>query len=99
MTSLRAERLRERWWVRGGVMAIALLTLATGLCLLDQHDGGSGADFTHPDLCLVMLLVPLALMALVGLLPAGAAVPVPLPAPYAITLLVPVPPPKRVSPR
>jgi hypothetical protein len=83
--------------MRVGLFAMALLTLATGLCLFDQDEDGSGAGIVHPDLCLVMLLVALAVVALAGLLPAGSAVDFALPGPYAIALRVPSPPPKLAS--
>lgn len=97
MMSVQVDRLRERWWVRGAVIAVALLALAAGLCLFDQDEGGSSAGGAHTDLCLVMLLVPPALMPLVGLLPAGPVADFLLPARSAVALHVPIPPPKLAS--
>ena len=41
--------------MRGAVIAAALLVLATGFCLFDQDEDGSGGGVTPPDLCLGML--------------------------------------------
>jgi hypothetical protein len=97
MTSVQVNRLRERWWMRGGLIAMALLVVATGLCLFDQDEDGSGGGIVHPDLCLVMLLVTLAGVPLAGLLAAGPAVDLAWAGPYAIALRVPSPPPKLAS--
>ena len=92
MAFLRVGRLRNRWWVRGAVIAVALLVLATGLCLFDQDD--HGADGRVLDLCLGIVAISLAIAPFAGLLAAGWAVNVPVAAPYAIALHVPDPPPR-----
>lgn len=97
MMSLRLGPTRERWWVRGAVIAVALLALATSLCLLDPDEHGAGARMTPADLCLVMLIVSLVVMLFAGLLPAGAAEEFRLPARYAVVIGVPAPPPKVAS--
>jgi hypothetical protein len=97
MMLLRVGRLRERWWVRGAVIAVALLALATGLCLFDQDEVRASGRVTPPDLCLGMLAVSFAIMPLVGLLAAGWVVVLPFPAAYAVAVHVPDPPPRSAS--
>lgn len=90
-------RLRERWWVRGAVIAVALLTLATGFCLFDQDEDGAAGHVAPPDHCPGMLVASLESMPLVGLLAAGWAVSLPFRAAYAVAIYVPDPPPKPAS--
>lgn len=97
MIFLRVGRLREAWWVQGATIAVALLALATGLCLFDQDEGGAGGHVTPLDLCLGMLAVSLAVMPLARLLAVGWVVNLPVAAPYAVALHIPDPPPKPVS--
>lgn len=81
--------------MRGIVIAVALLTLATGLCLFDQHDIGPDGH-VPPDLCLGMLAMSLVVMPLARLLVTGAAVIPPVDAMYAVARRIPVPPPRPV---
>ena len=97
MVSLRLGLTGERWWLRGAVIAVALLTLATSLCLLDQDEHGARGGMAPSDLCLVMLIVPLVVMLFAGLLRAGAAAEFRLPARDAVVVGVPAPPPKLPS--
>ena len=94
MMTLRVARLRDRWWVRGAVIAGALLVLATGFCLFDQDEEGSSGRVMPPDLCLVMLALSLAIMPLAGLLAAGWTVSFSFAAAYAVALNIPDPPPR-----
>jgi hypothetical protein len=97
MVTLRVARLRDRWWVRGVVIAAALLVLATGFCLFDQDEHGSGGRVTPPDLCLGMLALSLAVMPLVKSLAAGWAVSPRFVLARAFALHVPDPPPRPAS--
>ena len=83
--------------MRGAVIAVALLALATGFCLFDQDEDGTAGHVTPPDLCLGMLAASLAIMPLVGLLAAGWAASLPFQAAYAAAICVPDPPPKPAS--
>lgn len=75
------------------VLAAALLVLAGGVCALHQDEYGA-ACHVAPDLCLGMLAVTVAAVALSGQVAvAGAATVRGLPA-YAAILLVPDPPPR-----
>ena len=96
MRTMRGEQLRTVWWVRGLVIATALLALAAGLCLFDQDHDGTAGHVTPPDLCLATLAV-LAIMPLVRPLAVGWAVNLPVAAPQAVTLHAPDPPPKPAS--
>jgi hypothetical protein len=97
MSTLRGEQLRTVWWVRGLVIATALLVLATGFCLFDEDHDGTADHVTPPDLCLGMLAVSLAIMPLVRPLAVGWAVNLVVPAPHTVTLHIPDPPPKPAS--
>jgi hypothetical protein len=94
MPSLRVGRLRGTWWGRGATIAVALLALATGLCLFDQEGDGAADHVTPPDLCLGMLAVSFALISLAPLLAAGWTVDHPGATPYAVALHIPDPPPR-----
>ena len=83
--------------MRGAVIAAALLVLATGFCLFDQDEDGSGGGVTPPDLCLGMLALSLAVTALVGLLAAGWVVSPRFVVARAFALHVPDPPPRPAS--
>jgi hypothetical protein len=87
MVSFRVGRLRGAWWLRGVTIAVAVLALATGLCLFDQ-------DEEELDLCLGMLAVSLAVMPFTGLLPVGWAVGLSVATPGAVAVRVPDPPPR-----
>jgi hypothetical protein len=93
---MRGEQLRTVWWVRGLVIATALLALATGFCLFDQDHDGTAGHVTRPDLCLAMLAA-LVIMLLVRPLGVGWAVSLPIAAPHTVTLHIPDPPPKPAS--
>jgi hypothetical protein len=94
MVSLRSGRLREAWWGRGAAIAVALLALVTGLCLLERDEGAAGGHATGPDLCLVTLAAFLVAMPLVPLVAVGAAIGLPFMRPDLVALHVPDPPPK-----
>lgn len=94
MISLRIGRLREAWWVRGATIAVALLALATGLCLFDQDEDGAAGHVTPPDLCYGTLAVSLAVMPLARLLAVGWTVNLRVAAAYAVTPRVADPPPR-----
>ncbi len=96
MGTMRGGHLSTVWWVRGLVIATALLALATGFCLFDQDHDGTAGHVTPPDLCLAMLAV-LAIMPLVRPLAVGWAINMPVAAPHAVTLHIPDPPPKPAS--
>jgi hypothetical protein len=91
---MMAARLRKSWWVQGAAVALALLVLATGLCLFDQDDDGAAGHVT-PDLCLGMLAGGLAAAPLVALLAVGWALNLIVAAPLAVALHTPDPPPRR----
>jgi hypothetical protein len=74
-------------------IALALLVLATGLCLFDQDD--AAGHVTSPDLCLGMLAGGLAVAPLVALLAVGWALNLTVAAPLAVALHAPDPPPRR----
>ena len=98
MSPMRGEQqLRKAWWVRGLVLATALLALATGFCLFDQDYSGTASHMTRPDLCLGALAVSLAITPLVRPLAVGWAVRLPVAAPYTVTIHIPDPPPKPAS--
>ena len=97
MTSLRVLGLREAWWFPGAAAAVALLALATGLCLFDQDEDGAPDHVMPPDLCLGLLAASLAVMLLTGLLPAGWAVVLPFAALYEVPLYSSDPPPRPDS--
>jgi hypothetical protein len=94
---MRGEQLRRIWWVRGLVIATALLALATGFCLFDQDHDGTAGHAPLPDLCLGMLAVSLAIMPLVRPVAVGWAVNLPAVALLTVTLHIPDPPPKLAS--
>lgn len=90
----RVGRLREAWWIRGAVIGVALLALATGFCLFDRDEAGAGGHVPLPDLCLLMLAVSLAVMPLARPLAVGWAVDLRVTASHAMTLRIPDPPPR-----
>jgi hypothetical protein len=97
MSPMRGEQLRKVWWVRGLVMATALLALAAGFCIFDQDHDGTAGHVPSPDLCLGMLAVLLAVMPLVRPLAVGWAVNLPVATAHTVTLHIPDPPPKSAS--
>lgn len=94
MVSLRVGGLRGAWWVRGVTIAVAMLALATGLCLFDQDEDGATGHVTSPDLCLGMFAVSFAVMPLARLLAVGWTVNLRAATPYAVALRIPDPPPR-----
>jgi hypothetical protein len=90
-----ADWRRKSTWVQGAVIALALLVLATGLCLFDQDVDGAAGHVTSPDLCLGMLAGGLAVAPLVALLAVGWALNLTVAAPLAVALHTPDPPPRR----
>ena len=94
MLVIRDDRLRKTWWVRGVMIAVALLTLATGFCLFDHDDDGTADHVMPPDLCLTMLAVSLAVMPLIRLLAVGWAVTLPVVAFHVVARHIPDPPPR-----
>ena len=81
----------------GAALVLALLVLATGLCLFD-HDGDGIDDHGMPHgLCWVMLVVPATTLTVSGLLPRGLVVSV-AGADLATVPLVILDPPPRLHP-
>jgi hypothetical protein len=97
MSIIRGEEFRKIWWVRGLVLAAALLALATGFCLFDQDHDGAPGHMTVPDLCLGMLAASLAVMPLVRLSVVGWAASLLVVVPRTVALHLPDPPPKPAS--
>ncbi len=78
---------------RAAIVALVLLILGAGLCCVGPDAMG---DHAMPqDLCLLVLLVPAAILPLVGLLPQGLAASLGRPAFAAVAPSVPKPPPRR----
>jgi hypothetical protein len=75
------------------VIAVALLTLATGLCLFDQDDHAAAGQLV-PDLCLGMIAVSLTSMPFARLLAAGWTLNAPAVAAYVVARHIPDPPPR-----
>ena len=94
MRALRSDPLRQVWWVWSLVIAAALLTLAIGFCLFDDH--GTAGHVEAPDLCLGMLAVSLAVLSVAPLLAIGWAGSPPFIAAYAVARHTPDPPPRPV---
>jgi hypothetical protein len=94
MLAIRDDRLNKTWWIRGVMIAAALLTLATGFCLFDQDDDGSADHVMRPDLCLAMLAVSLAVMPLIRPLAVGWAVSPPVGTVHVVARHIPDPPPR-----
>jgi hypothetical protein len=92
---MMAARLGTSRWIQGAVVALALLVLATGLCLFDHDDDGAAGHVTSPDLCLGMLAGGLAAAPLVALLAVGWALNLTVAAPLTVALHTPDPPPRR----
>ena len=92
MLAMRRDHSREAWWIRGMVIAVALLTLATGFCLFDQDDHGTAGQL--PDLCLGMLAVSLTVIPFARLLAVGWTVSAPAVAAYVVARHIPDPPPR-----
>jgi len=75
------------------VMAVVLLTVATGFCLFDQDDHGTAGHLV-PDLCLGMLAVSVAVMPLARVFAVGWSVNSPAVAAYVVARHIPDPPPR-----
>jgi hypothetical protein len=93
MPAIRRDRLREAWWVRGMVIAIVLLMLATGLCLFDQDDHATAGQLV-PDLCLGMIAVSLMAIPFARLRAVGWTLTAPAVAAYVVVRHIPDPPPR-----
>jgi hypothetical protein len=98
---MRRDRSGVVWWVRGMIVAVAVLTVAIGFCLFDQDDHGRQPDHgtaghLAPDLCLGMLAASATLMSFARLFATGWTVHPPAVAAYVIARHVPDPPPRPV---
>jgi hypothetical protein len=93
MLAARRDGSREAWWVRGVVVAVVLLVLAAGLCLLDGDDHDTAGQLV-PDLCLSVLAVSLTVMPFAGLLAVGWTRNAPDVAAYVVARHIPDPPPR-----
>ncbi len=79
-------------WMCGAVVALAVLTLAVGFCLVDSHDHGMA-----PDLCFALLMATLAIPVIAVLPRLGWTAGYRL-APVPVACLhTPAPPPKSRS--
>jgi hypothetical protein len=93
---IRTSRVHRSWLGSGAVVLVLILAVAGFVCLLHDQDMGHQHLMT-PDLCLGLLVVSLALVALVRPLVLGWTIALP-PAPaYATTIHIPDPPPKLRS--
>lgn len=97
MKPLRGARLRTVWWIRGLVLATALLVVATGFCFFDHGHDGTSRYAARADLCLGMLAVLLAMLPLVRPFAAGWAVNLSMALSHTRTRDIPDPPPKPSS--
>jgi hypothetical protein len=97
MTSLRVGRLREARWVRIATIVVAVISLATVLCLFDRGEDGSGGHVMRPDCCPGMLVVSLGVMPLAALLAAGWVGNLPVTPPFVVAPHIPDPPPRSTS--
>jgi len=89
-------RLRRRTWPwQVAVVALAILTVAVGLCLFDDDGAGTDHHAVTRDLCggVLVSLVTVTLLALTGLNPVLAESLRPV---SAVTLRRPDPPPKSL---
>jgi hypothetical protein len=93
---VRQRDLLKGGWGRGAIAALALLILAAGLCCLDQDQNGMDDHAIPMDLCLLLLLVPAAILLLAGFVPREFAVALAGPAFAAVPLAVPEPPPRCI---
>jgi len=94
MLAIRDDQLSKTWWIRGLMITVVLLTLATGFCLFDQDHDGSADHMMSPDLCLAMLAVSLAVMPLIRPLAVGWAVNPPVAGVHVVARHIPDPPPR-----
>jgi hypothetical protein len=76
------------------VIAVALLALATGFCLFDQHDDHNAGHAAALDLCLSMLAVSLAAIPSVRFSITGSTVNVAVATAYIVARRIPDPPPR-----
>jgi hypothetical protein len=99
MHSVRDGGSRVTGWARGTAIALAVLTLAIGLCLFDgdAHDttGHAGAL----DLCLGMLAASLAVPALGRVVAVGDIAEMPLAPVHFVARAIPDPPPRLLLTR